>query len=142
MSKREYINSSGKCYFSKVKEKPKLNYEDTEQFELDRLAVSNYFNGTNYTSYQQIPRAVIQVPIDLVSNDGIQVGKLINQAIYYIANFDFKSARKCLQKTKLYNRQTAKNWIKSERAVQARNPEEALKYLNKEMPNDFKITIN
>lgn len=142
MSKREYINSTAKCYFSRKKEKEKQFYEDTEQYEIDCLAVSNYVNGTNYTSYQQIPKKAYQVSTDLVSKDGTQVGKLLNQAIYYIANNDLKSARKALQATGLYTRQSAKSWIKSEQILQRRHPNEVLKYLNKEMPEEIKIKIN
>ena len=65
--------------------------------------------------------------------------RLVNQAIYYIANDDIKSARRCLLATGVMDSWNAKCWCKEEQAVQRRNPEERLRYHGKPMPEEFVI---
>jgi len=63
--------------------------------------------------------------------------KMINQAIYYVANNDIKSARKVLISMGVPSWE-AKCFCKEEAKVQARNPEEKARYYNKPMPEEFK----
>ena len=65
-------------------------------------------------------------------------GKLVGQAIYYVANDDTKSARKILISlgARSYH---AKVWVKEEQAIQKRHPQEKAKYFNKSMPEEYKL---
>ena len=70
-------------------------------------------------------------------------GKLINQAIYWIANDEPKKARRCL--LAIPNPQSSysvKCWVKEEQAVQKRHPEERARYHGKPMPAEFQIEGN
>jgi hypothetical protein len=58
----------------------------------------NKLNNTDFKTIQEIPTLVFQVPTYL-EKDGIPIGKLLNQAIYYVANNKIKEARKFIGKT-------------------------------------------
>ena len=65
---------------------------------------------------------------------------MINQAIYYVANNDVKSARNCM-KSLGYSGLQAKIFCKDEIQLQKRHPEEVAKYKGKPMPEEFKLLI-
>jgi hypothetical protein len=70
--------------------------------------------------------------------------RLLNQAVYYVANDNPKAARKCLLAINEFcirNRTSweAKCWVKEEAAVQRRHPEERAKYNGKPMPAEFEL---
>ena len=60
---------------------------------------------------------------------------------YYVANNKNKNARECLKKIG-FSSFNAKGWVKEETLVQKRNPDEKNKYLNKLMPDEFKVFNN
>ena len=68
-------------------------------------------------------------------------GKMMCQAIYYVANNKNKNARECLKKIG-FSSFNAKGWVEEETLVQKRNPDEKNKYLNKLMPDEFKVFNN
>jgi hypothetical protein len=71
--------------------------------------------------------------------------RLLNQAVYYVANDNPKAARKCILAINEYctgwtrSSWDAKCWVKEEEAVQKRHPEERAKYNSKPMPAAFEI---
>jgi hypothetical protein len=70
--------------------------------------------------------------------------RLINQAIYYVANDNPKAARKCLLAINEYtdirrSSWDAKCWVKEEAAIQKRHPEERDKFNGKPMPSEFEL---
>ena len=80
---------------------------------------------------------VIQIPNDL-EKDGVPIGKLFNQAHYWIANDDYKKARTLLKSAGLSGLQ-AKLYVKDEIKLQKRNPKEKEKYQNKPLPEELKL---
>jgi hypothetical protein len=68
-------------------------------------------------------------------------GKMMCQAIYYVANNKNRNARECLKKIG-FSSFNAKGWVKEETLVQKRNPAEKNKYLNKIMPEEFQVYKN
>lgn len=141
MSKKiDIIINKGKSNSVSIgkKEKRKIVYaEQRPDFEKKTLELMNSLNGTNFKTFQELPRAVIQIPIDLEKN-GVPIGKLHNQAHYWIANDDYKKARTLLKSAGLSSLQ-AKFYVKDEIILQKRNPEEREKYRNKPMPEEFKL---
>lgn len=71
--------------------------------------------------------------------------RLLNQAIYYVANDKPKLARQCLLNienfwgTRNITSREAKFWVKEESAVQKRHPQERSRYHGKPMPEEFKL---
>ena len=118
------------------------NPENKADYELKTVETMNALNNTNHTSFAELVESgsvkTVQIPTDLVNN-GIPAGKLINQAIYYVANDDVKSARSVL-KSGGYSGLQAKLFCKEEKQLQRRHPEEVEKYLGKPMPEDFKFS--
>lgn len=88
------------------------------------------FMADLHKSGQELP-PVYQLPSTNFRN------KMINQAVYYVANNDIKSARKVLISMGVSS-WDAKCFCKEEAKVQARNPEEKARYYNKPMPEEFK----
>lgn len=141
MSKKiDIIINKGKSNSVSIGKKEKRKIVHAEQrpdFEEKTLELVNSLNGTNFKTFQELPRAVIQIPIDLEKN-GVPIGKLHNQAHYWIANDDYKKARTILKSAGLSSLQ-AKFYVKDEIILQKRNPEEREKYRNKPMPEEFKL---
>jgi hypothetical protein len=138
--KRKTIIESRKTKFknsinSKIK-KPITDPYEIPGFQEAVISEMNILNNSNYKSIQEVPAFVFQVPADLEKN-GIPIGKLLNQAIYYVANDKIKEARKCL--ISFMPSLNAKIFCKDEIALQKRRPEEKEKYFNKPMPEEFKI---
>ena len=127
---------------SKEKTEHNRNPENAPDYELKTVETMNALNNTNHTSFAELVESgtvkTVQVPTDLVNN-GIPAGKLINQAIYYVANNDVKSARNVL-KSGGYSGLQAKLFCKDEIQLQKRHPEEVEKYLGNPMPEDFKFS--
>ena len=70
-------------------------------------------------------------------------GKLMNQAIYWVANDQPKLARRCLvAMPNPHSSWSAKCWVKEETATQQRHPEERARYHGKPMPAEFQIEGN
>lgn len=73
------------------------------------------------------------------------LSRLLNQAIYYVANDNPKAARKCLlatnelQDNHITSSFEAKCWVKEEAAIQRRHPAERAKFNGKPMPSEFKL---
>ena len=123
---------------SKDKTEHNRNPENAPDYEEKMVKTLNKLNGTNHTTYAELPRECVQVPIDALGQDGEPIGKLLNQAIYYVANDEIKIARNCLKSAGMSGLQ-AKLFCKDEKAVQKRNPKEVAKYLDKPMPEEFKL---
>jgi len=111
----------------KVLEHSKQKMPNTEK----RLDIwEDKYMADLHKSGQKLP-PVYQLPSDNF------VHKMINQAVYYVANNDIKSARKILISMGVPS-WDAKCFCKEEARVQARNPEERARYYNKPMPKEFK----
>ena len=80
---------------------------------------------------------VVQIPTDL-EKDGVPIGKLFNQAHYWIANDDYKKARTLLKSVGMSGLK-AKLYVKDEIKLLERNPKERERYKNKPMPEEYKL---
>ena len=93
-----------------------------------------------FRNISELGAKTVQVPPEILGRNGEPVGKMINQAIYYVANNDVKSARNCM-KSLGYSGLQAKIFCKDEIQLQKRHPEEVAKYKGKPMPEEFKLLI-
>ena len=142
--KRDVIISSGKgspITIGKKERRTDLLPEHQKDYEEKCVQVLNEKNNTNFKTFQECSNEgliqVIQIPIDYESN-GIPIGKLFNQAHYWIANDDYKKARTLLKSAGLSGLQ-AKLYVKDEIKLQKRNPKEKEKYQNKPLPEELKL---
>jgi len=141
MKRREQIIMKASKVPSKVssKQKPEIKHaEDRPDFEekcVERM--NELYPDANFKTYQELPRYVIQIPIEF-ERDGMPIGKIINQAHYWIANEDYKKARTLLKSMGMSGLE-AKLYVKSEMKLQKRNPEEKSKYFNKPLPEELKL---
>ena len=128
---------------SKDKTEHNRNPENAPNYEQKTVEMMNTLNNSNDTKFSDLVKSgvvkTVQVPSDLVGHEGEPLGKMINQAIYYIANNDVKSARNCLKSVGMSGLK-AKLFCKDEIQLQKRHPEEVEKYLGKPMPEDFKFS--
>ena len=116
------------------------NPENAPDYEEKMIKLMNKLNNTNHTKYSELGAKTVQVPPEILGRNGEPVGKMINQAIYYVANNDVKSARNCM-KSLGYSGLQAKIFCKDEIQLQKRHPEEVAKYKGKPMPEEFKLLI-
>ena len=118
-----------------------VDLERTDEYCENELRKCNEFNNTDFKTFQEMSNAgfvkVLQIPIEL-EKDGIPIGKLINQAYYWIANGNEKKARKLLKLTGLSSSQV-KQYVEDEVRLQYRNPKEVEKYKNKPLPEELKL---
>jgi len=126
----------------KEKAEYNLNPENASDFEQKTVEMMNELNNSNHAEFSDLVKNGVvktyQVSTDVLGRNGEPVGKLINQAIYYVANHDVKSARNCM-KSAGYSSLQAKIFCKDEKQLQSRHPEEVDKYKDKPMPEEFKL---
>jgi hypothetical protein len=127
---------------SKDKTEHNRNPENAPDYEQKTVEMMNTLNNSNDTKFSDLVKSgvvkTVQVPSDLVGHEGEPLGKMINQAIYYIANNDVKSARNCLKSVGMSGLK-AKLFCKDEIQLQKRHPEEVAKYKDQPMPDEFKL---
>jgi hypothetical protein len=127
---------------SKDKTEHNRNPENAPDYEQKTVEMMNTLNNSNDTKFSDLVKSgvvkTVQVPTDILGNNGEPVGKMINQAIYYVANNDVKSARNCLKSVGMSGLK-AKIFCKDEIQLQKRHPEEVAKYKGKPMPEEFKL---
>jgi len=127
---------------SKDKTEHNRNPENATDYEQNIVELMNTVNDSNDTKFSDLVESgvvkTVQVPTDTLGQDGEPVGKMINQAIYYVANNDVKSARNCLKSVGMSGLK-AKIFCKDEIQLQKRHPEEVAKYKGKPMPEEFKL---
>ena len=121
--KRDVIISKGKgtpITIGKKERRTDLLPEHHKDYEEKCVQVLNEKNNTNFKTFQECSNEgliqVIQIPIDYESN-GIPIGKLFNQAHYWIANDDYKKARTLLKSAGLSGLE-AKLYVKDEIKLQ------------------------
>ena len=127
---------------SKDKTEHNRNPENAPDYEQKTVELLNTLNNSNDTKFSDLVKngvvKTVQVPSDLEGHEGEPLGKMINQAIYYVANNDVKSARNCLKSVGMSGLK-AKIFCKDEIQLQKRHPEEVAKYKDQPMPDEFKL---
>ena len=105
MKRREQIIMKASKVPSKVssKQKPEIKLaEDRPDFEekcVERM--NELYPDANFKTYQELPRYVIQIPVEAKNDEGVPIGKIMNQAHYWIANEDYKKMLVKLEKKAL-----------------------------------------
>ena len=141
---REIIVNKGKSFSKPIGKKEKrenLLPEQQPGYAEKSVEVMNELNGTDFKTLQEMSNAgvikVVQIPTDL-EKDGVPIGKLFNQAHYWIANDDYKKARTLLKSVGMSGLK-AKLYVKDEIKLLERNPKERERYKNKPMPEEYKL---
>lgn len=118
-----------------------IEFERSEDYEEEVLRRMNEKNNTDFKTFQEMSNAghisVCQISIE-AEKDGVPIGKLVNQAHYWIANDNEKKARKLLKLCGLSSSQV-KEYVEDEVRLQYRNPKEVEKYKNKPLPEELKL---